>query len=102
MKAKCKRQKSENRALCEYTKSFKHPPREEDPSFIPPSSLPKESINDPKEVRKIAQYSKEWIEDAFTAAEKFIEDLASLHSRLVALLNRLEVADGAWEDVHIY
>lgn len=42
------------------------------------------------------------MEDVYTEAGKFIEDLAQLHSKFVALLNRLETAEGLWEDVHIY
>lgn len=89
-------------ALCEYIKSFKHLLREADPSFVPPPSLPKEVIDDVETIREIAQYSREWEEDVFAAVGKFIEDLARLHSIFVDLLNRLEVADGLWENVHIY
>lgn len=102
MKEKNKRLKSENKALCEYVKNLKHPLREEDPFFVLSTSLPKEFVDVAEEVRKRAQCSKEWVEDVFTAAEKFIEDLVRLHSRLLALLNRMEVVDSSWEDVHIY
>lgn len=47
----------------------------------------------------MAKSSREWVEDVYTASGKFIDDLAQLHSRFVALLNKLEVAEGLWEDV---
>lgn len=50
----------------------------------------------------MAQNSREWIEDVYTEAGKFIEDLAQLHSKFLALLSRLETIEGLWEDVHIY
>lgn len=100
-KAKCKRLREENRVLCEYVKSFKRPLREVGPSFTPPS-LPKEVVNDAELIRAMAQNSREWVEDVYAEAEKFIEDLAQLHSKFVALLNRLETAEGLWEDVDVY
>lgn len=99
---KMKKLKSENEVLCDYVWSFKHPLREEDPFFVLPSSLPKESIDGTEEVKKRAQCSKEWVEDVFTSAGKFIDDLARSHSRILSILNRLQSADRSWEDVHIY
>lgn len=102
LKEKCKRLKGENRALSDYVKSFKHPLREADPSFIPPSSFPWEDVDEAETIRRIAQNAKECVDDVFATAGKLIEDLAHLHSMLVTLLNRLEVVEGLWEDVHIY
>lgn len=68
--------KSENKALCEYVRRLMHPFREEDWTFVPPSSLLKESLDGLEEIRKMAQCSKESVEDVFTTTCKFIEDLA--------------------------
>lgn len=101
-KAKCKRLREENIDLYEYIKNFKRPPGEASPSFIPPPSLPKEVVDDVEVIRVMAQNSKEWIEDVYIEARKFIKDLAQHHSKFVAFLNRLETTEGLWEDVHIY
>lgn len=46
MEEKNNKLKSKNKALCEYVRCLKRPFREEDMSFVPPSSLTKESINE--------------------------------------------------------
>lgn len=101
-KAKCKRLKEENRLLCEYVRSFKKPLREASPSSTPPPFLPKEIIYDAELTKAMVQNSREWVEDVYVEAHKFVEDLTQLHSRFLALLSRLEMIEGLWEDVDVY
>lgn len=50
---KNKKLKNENKALCEYVQRLMRLFRREDRTFVPPSSLPKESVHGLEEIRSL-------------------------------------------------
>lgn len=62
--------------------------------FVPPTTLPKESVDGLEELR-IVQGAKGWMKNVSNVACKFIEDLAQMCGRTLAILGRIQCVDQA-------
>lgn len=74
--------------LRNYVQQLRNPIRQDDPSSMPPSLLPSDSIDGLEEMRNNSHVVKYWIGNSFTKANEFVGELAHLFDIVSAILDR--------------